>query len=514
MKIILIARVSDIEQRKALPAQKLRLQNYAISKGAPYEYHEFDESAYKDTRRKFSTLVRHISSQKEHCYVVFDKIDRLTRDSSQSEVKALNDLVKQNKIELHFPSDNLFITKDSPATDLFRLGIGMALAKYYSDTSRDNVKRRFDQMLNDGIWVGYAPIGYQNVITGGTAKKPIKDIIVDTTRAGHIVKMFELRALGLPYAHIAKYMNQQGLTSKSGKRISKSIVEKILNNSFYYGEMKYLGKLYPHKYEPLISRQLFNRCHAVREKRHDQRTNYDSLDFTLKGLVTCKFCSCTVTPFNARNNVYLKCTGAKGSCGNKNTAQRLVMPAVINTLGAIPFPSEVIPLIIDELKRRHDNQQDYYTKNIEETRAEYVRVRERMKKLAYERLDGRIALDMYDEIVSELTVKQNELNERLISLTSSNKSFIVTASYLLDLAQRVNYLFENASERLQQKLLNFVLSNIQMGDKKLSFEVIDPYKTFIKIKKSPLSGSESANWCGSGDSNPWPHPWQGCALNN
>ena len=28
-KIILIARVSDVEQRRALPAQKLRLQNYA-----------------------------------------------------------------------------------------------------------------------------------------------------------------------------------------------------------------------------------------------------------------------------------------------------------------------------------------------------------------------------------------------------------------------------------------------------------------------------------------------------
>ncbi len=31
-KLILIARVSDIEQRKALPAQKLRLERYAEQK--------------------------------------------------------------------------------------------------------------------------------------------------------------------------------------------------------------------------------------------------------------------------------------------------------------------------------------------------------------------------------------------------------------------------------------------------------------------------------------------------
>jgi DNA invertase Pin-like site-specific DNA recombinase len=52
----------------------------------------------------------------------------------------------------------------------------MALAKYYSDSIRDNVKRRFEQMLSEGIWVHRAPIGYKNVLKGGTPRKPIKDI--------------------------------------------------------------------------------------------------------------------------------------------------------------------------------------------------------------------------------------------------------------------------------------------------------------------------------------------------
>ena len=34
-KLILIARVSDVEQRKALPAQKLRLERYAEQKQLP-----------------------------------------------------------------------------------------------------------------------------------------------------------------------------------------------------------------------------------------------------------------------------------------------------------------------------------------------------------------------------------------------------------------------------------------------------------------------------------------------
>jgi site-specific DNA recombinase len=142
MKLILIARVSDVEQRKALPAQKLKLKQYAATRDTKAEYYEFDESAHTDTRKKFAKMVEHIKSIKEPVAIVFCKIDRFTRDSSQDEVKALNQLVKQGKIELHFPDDNLFITKDSPAADLFRLGIGVALAKYYSDSIKDNISYR------------------------------------------------------------------------------------------------------------------------------------------------------------------------------------------------------------------------------------------------------------------------------------------------------------------------------------------------------------------------------------
>ncbi len=86
-KVILIARVSDVEQRKALPAQKQRLEIYAKQLGHPFEYHQFDESAYKDDRQKFSLLIEDkIKSSEEYAIVVFDKIDRFTRDASQAEV--------------------------------------------------------------------------------------------------------------------------------------------------------------------------------------------------------------------------------------------------------------------------------------------------------------------------------------------------------------------------------------------------------------------------------------------
>ncbi len=512
MLMILIARVSDKNQRKALPAQKLKLEKYAKEKQGRFEYYEFDESAHGvDTRKEFLKLVEYIKAQQEPCVIVFDKIDRFTRDSSQEEVKELNLLVRQGRIEIHFPSDNLYVDKESPATDLFRLGIGMTLAKYYSDSIRDNVKRRFDEMLANKTWVGRAPIGYLNV-NYGTKEKPIKDIIADTERARHILRMFEERSTGKPYEAVAKIANEAGLLSKSGRKLNKSAAEKILKNPFYYGKMTYIGKEYPHKYEPLISRELFNKCQLIRKDRHEQHTAYRSKEFTFKQIVRCKACDCTVSSYTARGNTYMKCTGAKGDCGNINSPEHVLMPSIDEAVLYLPIPKEALPLVIQELRLRHDNQQLYYTKTLEQTRRQYDQIKEKIKTLTHVLLEGRITKEQYDEIVTDLSNEQQVLNDKVIKLTDGNKDFLITASYLLDLIQRSRELFEGSTEQLRQKLLKMLLSNIKMWDKKLYFDVNDPYRTIIEENKKAQNEPSSANWCGYRDSNPGPLPWQGSAL--
>jgi site-specific DNA recombinase len=497
--LILIARVSDVNQRQALPAQKLRLKQYAIGKDPKAEYYEFDESAHGDVRREFAKLVEHIKAQKEPCAVVFDKVDRYTRDSSQDEVKALNTLVKAGKIELHFPSDNLFINKNSPAADLFRLGIGMALAKYYSDSIRDNVLRRFDQLLADKTWIGYAPIGYANVHSG-TITKPIKSIEVDEQRAPYIATIFSKRATGMSYQAIADLVTEQGMTSKTGGILNKSAIEKIVRNPFYYGTMLYMGKLYPHKYPPLIDKDTYNQCQEVRIKRHDQHTKYRSLPFTFNNLAKCKECGCMISSFYARNYVYLNCSKAKYKCANVNTAESLILPEIEELIASIALPEQAYKLVVKELKKRHGSQQLDLTHRIEETRTEYDKITKRIKALTYERLDAKdsgtgLSTELFDEMVAELTNTQQDLNQQLIKLTDSNYSFLTTTSHLLDLAQNAKTLFSTADNRQKQLMLRFLLSNVFLYDKKLSYDLIQPYKSFVELNNKPKIDDKSSSWC-------------------
>ncbi len=509
MKLILIARVSQQEQIKSLPAQKLRLKQYAVRIDPKAEYYEFDESAHKDVRKKFAKLVEHIKSFREPVAVVFDKVDRYTRDSSQEEVRALNQLIKQGKIELHFPSDNLYINKNSPAADLFRMSIGMALGKYYSDSIRDNVARRYQQMLNDKTWVGRAPLGYLN-ITKQVEGKDVKDIIIDPVRSPHIITIFEKRSTGMTYKAISELVNEAGLRSKSGKVISKSQIEQISRNPFYCGTMLFMGQAYPHKYEPLITKDLYDKVQFVRGERHSHTTAYKTLPFVFNGFVRCEECGCMISSYTSRNNVYLKCSKAKyKTCKNVSTPESVVVPQIEELLKSITLSDENLHRLVESIKVNHGSEQQHLNELITETRAEYDKITTQLKTLTYERLESvktgkGIGAELFDEIVEELTDKQQELNKKLISLTDYNKTYLITASLLLDLAQRANQLFKTADTALKNKLLRFLLYNVYLYDQKLSYMPLQHLRALQELNKNDPYGSLKDSWLRGLDSNQRP----------
>jgi DNA invertase Pin-like site-specific DNA recombinase len=57
MKAYLLARVSTDDQKDALPAQTIKLKDYAIKKAYDYELFEIQESAYKGDRQVFRAIV-------------------------------------------------------------------------------------------------------------------------------------------------------------------------------------------------------------------------------------------------------------------------------------------------------------------------------------------------------------------------------------------------------------------------------------------------------------------------
>lgn len=107
----------------------------------------------------------------------------------------------------------------------------------------------------------------------------------------------------------------------------------------------------------------------------------------------------------------------------------------------------------------------------------------------------RITHALRDEMATDLEKQQQEPNDRLNLLTSDNKDFQVTELYLLDLAQRAEILFKVSDDELRQKLLEYVILNIELEDKKLSYVLNAPFKSIVEAKKKSLVAHNSNIWC-------------------
>ena len=75
-----------------------------------------------------------------------------------------------------------------------------------------------------------------------------------------------------------------GLKSKKGNRLSKSVIHNLVQQPFYYGEMRIKGELWTHNYEPLISWETYDLCQKVRLGWNKKKFKYGGKDFVFRGV--------------------------------------------------------------------------------------------------------------------------------------------------------------------------------------------------------------------------------------
>ena len=503
-KAFLIARVSDPSQREALPAQEIRLKEYAERKKLNGKLYSFDESAFKEDRDKFYEIVKKILSEKELCIAVFDKIDRFTRDSSSEIVNSLKSAVKAGRIELHFPSDGLTVRKNSPAVEWFQLDMGMSLGGYYSHSISDNVKRKIEQKLKQKEWPGKAPLGYLNkdIVVDGVVVG--KDVVLDPLRSDGISKIYELRLQGLSYRIIAKTMREEGYTSNSKKPrpIASSTVELVLKNPFYYGTMRYDGKKWPHRYDTLIDKQTFDDAQKISEARNGggSKPKSDTKKFfTFNGILKCAFCGCSISSYVRKGHTYMQCSKAKGreNCQQPHLKEANIEPKMLRVIEKVKLNEALIEEVIGDLKNKYDNEQAYYNGVIEQIKKDYKDYEKRLENSYDDRLIGRITVDEYDKKASAYKLEMDNLDRKLVQATSNDKTFIIDSAYLLKLAHYAPLLFKSSKVELKNKLLKILLSNLEIKENHLSYKRWHPFDVIA-------SCYESSNWLRRLDSNQQP----------
>jgi DNA invertase Pin-like site-specific DNA recombinase len=250
-KAIIFARVSSVNQVEghSLNAQVSRLQAYCKQNNLEVvqEFQLIESSTICD-RRQFHYMLNFIKKQKTKIVLVCDSVDRLQR--SFREVPVLEKLRITGKLSIHFLRENQVLDTEYSSAQLTTYQMFVMMAKAYTNSIIENAKRGIQFKLQKGEWISKAPFGYKNI----TLKNGKKGIAIDNDKSLIVKEIFNLYSAGKSLSDISE---------KFG--LSKNIIYRIVNNSFYYGEMQVKGKLYIHKYDKIITKELFDKCQSIRK---------------------------------------------------------------------------------------------------------------------------------------------------------------------------------------------------------------------------------------------------------
>ena len=93
-------------------------------------------------------------------------------------------------------------------------------------------------------------------------------------------------------------------------------------------------------------------------------------------------------------------------------------------------------------------------------------------------------MDDYDKMIEENKQKETDLLDEIKSHSEADEAFVISCSYILELAKRAAELFTRSQPEQKNKLLRFVFSNCSVKGEKLDYKLKKPFAGIVQSNKS------------------------------
>ena len=484
MKAVILTRVSTKEQEEghSLPAQNTRLSGYAKRKGlVVIKTFQIIESSTRGKRKEFMQMLDFCKSQPEKIAIIADAVDRVQRSFKESVM--LDDLIRQEKIELHFYRENMVIGKNSSSSDIMRWDFSVMGAKSYVLQLSENVRRSLDYKIKNGEFAGAAPTGYENFVDDN-GKNNIRPKEPDATK---VKMLFDRYALGGTSIHeLARLADSLGLKSRTGHKITNTSMTYILDNPFYYGEMMSKGRLVKHIYKPIITKDLFDKCHLIRVKGTSKPFKHGAIPFLYRGLITCmnsgKICP---NEIKKKKFYYLVCYKEDGS--RLYVPEKDITDQIIYILRGIHLQEQALEDLKKHLNNSKEAEVEYRNRELGRLNAEITKAQQRQDTLLNMRLDGELTKEQYEDKRAELQISIERLRDKVRAHGKADDRFNETLMGLFEIASAAGELFVKSNDYEQKRLLlRFIFESLQIKDGTIHYKLRFP---FSEMEDSSNSGS-------------------------
>ncbi len=494
-KAIALVRVSSEDQKLgySLEAQSFRTSEYCMRHGLELvKTFEIVESSTVGDRKDFHAAIDFARRQKERYAIITDKVDRLQRRLADTPL--LEKLIAEGRIELHFHVENVQIHKNSTSQERLMWNLHVILAQSYVDALRDNVNRSIQQKLRKGEWISLAPLGYMH-LKGHENERGTGKIMVDPERAPLIRKLFETYASGeYTLADLTRRAKEWGLKNnwKTPGYLSKAHIHRILQNPFYYGVMrvKKTGKEYPHIYEPLVSRELFDACEAVRLGWNKKPFKYGGKEYVFRGLITC---AVTGRVVSADTKQRQRADGTPyeltylGTWNPDDTSKKIwvredeVLAEIEEVFKRLQLTPDSIEKITKYVRSGADYERDYYKTQMEALYKEQTMIKNKLDKLMDFWLEGKITEEEHAEKRKSLVERRDRITLEIGHHATADDKFTERMQDIVKIGGNAHSHFQLSNVEGKRRLVNLVFSTVKLRGKKLEYTIRSPFDHFIKI---------------------------------
>jgi site-specific DNA recombinase len=282
----------------------------------------------------------------------------------------------------------------------------------------------------------------------------------------------------------------QKLHEAYGLKLSPGQLDKILKNPFYMGVMLVKGKLYPHKYDRIITEQVYEQAKQVREGYHVKPKRWAGLPYPYRGLISCAECGCRIT-FEKKKGLYIygHCTQYKGKHNAQYILEEEFTKQLQKVIQSIAIPEEAYREVELALRQSHEDKKRMRTEHLARMDAEIEKYQTRIERVYEDYLDDVIPKSLYERKFEEYRKAQKSLQNKRINIEQVEDDYYSTAAHLLSVAKQAPTLFEKANFEQKRSLINLVLSNLQLDGDLLLWELKKPFDTMAFC-------NDNNNWLG------------------
>ncbi len=252
---------------------------------------------------------------------------------------------------------------------------------------------------------------------------------------------------------------------------------------------------FPHRYEKLISKELFDKCTEVRTGKFKRTSKHTKEPYIFRGLVRCKHCGCLLSPYTKKDKyVYLRHTDLKNCEHCNNVSEKVLLKEVEKFLSSIHFDDDLKAALAIRLKKQYEATHGNTYYQLEKNRNELADVEEKQKKLLDLLIAGTVPAEVYRSKNAEYETAKIELQAKIEKLQMPDTSVERAIDKVLNFSQNSFAIFKSSQIEEKRRILNIVFANFLMDGKNPEISMHKNFKLLSKI-------GACEDWCPGEDSN-------------